>query len=238
MPGIALIPVDCTGRHHIYAIPGANEQFSTDDLESGLLAGSSNLFETLVANHGILLTTLEAPLPVVRHLLALGKQHYLPVILDPGGFQARQSYEDILGPDIFLLKPNEAELEHLTGLEVKDISSAMRAARLLREKGIPNVLVTLGANGALLVTERQEIHIRIPLFAQNNGGTQDETGCGDQATAALCAALLAGEDLLEAAQAAVVAGTLQFYRKGIVPLTQEELSIKLSEVQDQNKAGS
>jgi bifunctional ADP-heptose synthase (sugar kinase/adenylyltransferase) len=54
--------------------------------------------------------------------------------------------------------------------------------------------------------------------------TQDETGCGDQVMAALCAFLSGGEDLQSAAAKAILAGTLQFYRTGIQPITLEDIA--------------
>lgn len=51
----------------------------------------------------------------------------------------------------------------------------------------------------------------------------DETGCGDQATAVVCAETLRGKTINEAARLAVHAGTLQFHRRGIHPVYAEEL---------------
>ena len=51
----------------------------------------------------------------------------------------------------------------------------------------------------------------------------DETGCGDQVTAVVASCLAEGRDLIEAAGLAVRAGTLQFYKAGIQPITRKEL---------------
>jgi len=55
--------------------------------------------------------------------------------------------------------PNETELSLLTGMEVKDIPSAEKAARALLDKGAQNVIVTMGSKGALLVNKDANTHV-------------------------------------------------------------------------------
>src|SRR5208282_892500 len=108
---------------------------------------------------------------------------------------------------LYLIKPNRAEARLLTGIEVNDASSALRAAQEFRRRGIENVLITLGADGAFLLTNSCKEHIKAPSLPTQ---IRDETGCGDHAAATLCARLLCKDDLSKAAYCAVVAGTLQF----------------------------
>ena len=63
----------------------------------------------------------------------------------------------------------------------------------------------------------------IPIPSVPLGKNRDETGCGDQTTAALAVSLQTNEDIYKAAQVAVLAGTLQFGKPGIDPVTREEL---------------
>jgi sugar/nucleoside kinase (ribokinase family) len=60
-----------------------------------------------------------------------------------------------------------------------------------------------------------------------DGEVCDETGCGDQTTATLCALLSQGPDMARAVRTAILAGTLQFHRRGIQPVTREELDAYL-----------
>jgi fructose-1-phosphate kinase PfkB-like protein len=149
-------------------------------------------------------------------------------MLDPGGMLKGTNYQELLKERIFLLKPNEHEAQMLSGIEVRSQSDALRAAKEFLNIGIENVLITLGAEGALLVNRAGHIHVPIPSLKE--GKTRDQTGCGDQAMAALCAGIVAGKSLEDAAHQAVVAGTLQFYKEGIVPVTSAELASGLSAV--------
>ncbi|MDH5706217.1 MAG: PfkB family carbohydrate kinase, partial [Candidatus Aminicenantes bacterium] len=106
-------------------------------------------------------------------------------------------------------------------LEVDDFDSARKASELLLSKGVQNVLITHGAKGAYLFNKDVSLHIRIPDV--EGTGVHDETGCGDQVTAIVASCLAEGRDLIESAELAVRAGTLQFFKAGIQPVSREEL---------------
>lgn len=93
----------------------------------------------------------------------------------------------------------------------------------IKEKDIKNVFITRGVNGAYLFTETEQTHIPIPKVEMSN--EKDETGCGDQTMATICALLQDGKSLKESSQLAVLAGTLQFHKSGIKPVTKKELSL-------------
>lgn len=102
-----------------------------------------------------------------------------------------------------------------------DFDSAKLAAQKLHEQGAENVLITVGVGGAYLFTKENQKHIPIPNVAESE--EKDETGCGDQTMAALCALIQDGKTLEEATELAILAGTLQFHRAGIKPVTKTEL---------------
>lgn len=126
----------------------------------------------------------------------------------------------------FLVKPNEHEAKILTGVEVMNFESAQRAAHKLMHMGVESVLITAGVNGAYLFTSETEKHIPIPHIV--GSGVKDETGCGDQTMATLCAYLQDGAPLARATETAILAGTLQFHKQGIQPITTAELAASLS----------
>lgn len=101
------------------------------------------------------------------------------------------------GVEVVLM--NERELFTLTGE-----SSISDAVSGLRQRGIDQVVVKVGEMGSIVVTpERSEL---IDAFEIDH--VTDSTGAGDVYTAAFVAALLEGEDLLEAAWLANIAGAL------------------------------
>jgi ribokinase len=216
LPGIALIPVDENGNNQIFVLPGISDDFSTEDIDA-----ATPLFEACSQNNGFLITTLECPLATVKHTIAKANEYGLKVIFDPGGIEDNAELTDILQAGIYLIKPNEHETKVLTGIQITNLATAQEAATKLHSFGIENVLITVGSQGAYLSTKETFIHIVVPAIAL--GTERDETGCGDQTIAALCATLQNGKPLQEAANLAILAGTLQFYRLGVQPVEKDEL---------------
>lgn len=217
LPGIALIPVDENGNNQIIVLPGISEDFSVDDIKS-----AEGLFKEVGGNGGVLVLTMECPLETAVYATQLANQSGLKVLFDPGGIESAEDAQRIIEAGVYLIKPNEHEANILTGVEVVDLETAMQAGSKLHEMGIENVLITAGVNGAYLITKEMQIHIPIPDVEPT--GEKDETGCGDQTMATLCAEIQADKTLAHATEKAVLAGTLQFHRHGIQPVSTEELT--------------
>lgn len=212
-PGIALIPVDEKGNNQIYVLPGVNDDFSSSDVDE-----AQELFEKTGAQK-ILLLALEIPMETAEYCLDKAASSGIRVILDPGGIS--EPVDKLMDERVFLLKPNEHEARILTGQEVGDFDSARKASELLLSQGVQNVFITHGTQGAYLFNKDVSLYIRIPDV--KDSGVHDETGCGDQVTAIVASCLAEERDLVESAELAVKAGTLQFYKAGIQPISREEL---------------
>lgn len=216
LPGIALIPVDLNGNNQIFVLPGISDDFSPSDIDN-----AAPLFEEVGSNNGVLVLTLECPFDTATYAVEQANKNGLKVMFDPGGIQVDDHVDELIKQGVYLIKPNEHEAKTLTGVEVTDFESAKDAAAKLRDKGIENVLITHGVNGAYLFYEDEQVHVPIPSVEDSS--EKDETGCGDQTMAALCAFLQDGKRLKEAVELAVLAGTLQFHKSGIKPITKQEL---------------
>lgn len=216
-PGIALIPVANDGSQQIYVIEGVNAQFSEEDLDK-----SDHLFRAAARNKGLLALTMEIPMDTAIFGIKKAKTHGLRVMMDPGGTRQGLDISPLITNDIFLFKPNEQEATLLTGIEITDHESAVKAARQLVAMGPEHVLLTRGERGALLASKDGEVHIECPKLQLSD--TRDATGCGDQTMATFCATLLRGKDIPSAANLAVLSGTLQFFREGIMPVKEHELA--------------
>jgi 1-phosphofructokinase len=81
------------------------------------------------------------------------------------------------GPDV--VKPNRSELAAVTGRSLHTMADVIEAARLVRDKGAGMVLVSLGADGAVLVDDVGVLHAEAPVAVPRSA-----VGAGD--------ALLAG----------------------------------------------
>lgn len=216
LPGVMIIPVDKNGDNKIYALPGSTRDFTTDDIDASVA-----LFDEVAAEGGMLVCTLEAPVATAIYAIKQAVARNMKVLVDPGGVEPGADITELLGSGVYVIKPNVQETRILTGIDVIDAATATAAANILMRHGAKNVLITVGADGAYLFTADGTVHIPAPEAKMGDG--QDETGCGDQAMAVLCAALQSGKGMEDAARDAVYAGTMQFYRHGIQPLTKSEL---------------
>jgi ribokinase len=196
--GTATIIVDSSGQNSIVLSPGANGKVTQADVEAIPFQDAD-----------ILLLQLEIPLETVIYAASLARRNGLRVILNPA---PACLLPDSLLADVDFLVPNEGELQLLSGSPVNDISSAESAARTLRAKGIGTVVVTLGSNGALLVTGDKTMHI--PAFKVE---VVDTTAAGDAFIGGLAAALLKGKPLEDAVRYGNASGALAATRFGAQP---------------------
>ena len=143
--GTAIIVVDSNGQNSIVLSPGANGKVSPADVEN-----ASYL------HHDLLLLQLEIPTPAVLSAAQRAKQNNVRIILNPA--PAKPLPDELIALADFLI-PNETELSLLTGVDVNDIHAAQEAARVLVQRGAKNVIVTLGSQGALVVSDKQVTHV-------------------------------------------------------------------------------
>jgi len=194
--GVALITLDEAGQNTIVVASGANMRVSPEDIQQAAAA-----FE----GADLLLMQLECPLEAVEAAAELAQRRGIPVVLNPA--PARPLPASLLAKIDYLL-PNQTELQALAECEA-NISSA--AARLLNN-GVRNLVVTLGEEGALLVTDNTEQKFdayRVPVV--------DTVAAGDAFTAAFCVALMEGKSLPEAVQWGNAAGAIAVTRPGAQP---------------------
>ena len=196
--GTAIIVVDANGQNSIVLSPGANGQVRPADVDPASLPRPK-----------LVLLQLEIPLESVIHAAAVGRGLGARVLLNPA--PARPLPDELIAQTDFLI-PNETELSLLTGQPVTDIASAESAARTLLAKGAQTVIVTLGANGALVVASEQATHV--PPFRVD---VVDTTAAGDAFIGGFAAALLRGLSLEEAVRHGNACGALAATKFGAQP---------------------
>ncbi|WP_111891879.1 ribokinase [Acinetobacter sp. MB5] len=156
-----------------------------------------------------LLLQLETPLDSLIEAAKIAKSAGKMVVLNPAPAQTLPT--DFL-QQIDLITPNETEASQLTGIQIKDTASAEQAAQILHDKGIPNIIITLGEHGIWLSQNGQGQHI--PAFKVH---ATDTTGAGDTFMGALMTALFENQTLLKASYFASAAAALAVTQAGAQP---------------------
>ena len=197
--GVALIFVNDDGENCIAVAPGANARLTPE-----ILIRQQHAFDAA----GLLLVQLEAPMETVAAAVSMAASCDIAVILNPA--PAKQLSDEILR-DLYCLTPNESEAEALTGIAVVDETSAVTAADALLDRGVQNVVVTLGANGALLRNADGTHHQAAELV-----DVVDTTGAGDTFNGVLAAMIVKGLSLPEAMATAVSAASISVQSAGAV----------------------
>ncbi len=125
-----------------------------------------------------------------------------------------------------LIKPNEPELQALTGLPTDTDARFAKALRVAHRKlGCEALLVTRGRNGMAL-SARGEVEV---VAAHGAKDAVDVTGAGDTVGAALALSLAAGASYSQAARLANVAGSLQVQKPGTATVSAAELAREVEE---------
>jgi D-beta-D-heptose 7-phosphate kinase/D-beta-D-heptose 1-phosphate adenosyltransferase len=149
---------------------------------------------------------------VIELALTLARRRGLPVIVDPK-FRNFFAYR---GATVF--KPNRRELEQAMGAAL-DLDHPAALPMSLATLGVDNLLLTLGAEGMVLVTKDGEIS-RIPTMARE---VYDVSGAGDTVTAWVGTALAAGASVREAARLANYAAGIEVGKSGVATVAPEEI---------------
>jgi 1-phosphofructokinase family hexose kinase len=112
----------------------------------------------------------------------------------------------------FLIKPNAEEAEKALGFSIDSIAAAANAAKALREKGIENVLLSLGGEGAVLATAKGVYYASAPAVS-----VLSTIGAGDSTIAGFLSALAEGLGSKEMLARAVAFGSAACEREGTAP---------------------
>ena len=137
--GIAVINVDKSGSNNIVVIPGSNWKVDKEYL---------NRHKKVFEKSDIVVFQLEIPLETVKEGLKIAKELGKTTILNPA---PSRDLDDETIKNIDILIPNEHELERMAKISIVDESSMLEAATILLNKGIKEIIVTLGSKGALYI---------------------------------------------------------------------------------------
>jgi ribokinase len=198
--GVALILVDEAGENLISVASGANHALTSDEIEK---------LADCIRSADVLMLQLEIPIDSVCIAARIAAEAGVPIILDPA--PAAPLSGELL-KHVTYLTPNESEAERLTGIPVRDETSARQAAAQLRAAGVKYVIVTMGASGALVAGPDDTV-----LIPSERIEAVDTTAAGDAFNGGLAWALANGAPLKDAVRRACMVGALSATKLGAQP---------------------
>ncbi|MDY3282211.1 ribokinase [Dysosmobacter sp.] len=208
--GVAQILLEVTdhgAQNRITVCPGANFTLTAEDLA---------WLKEEIGNYDLLMMQFELPMEVVETVAEWAYDAGVPVMVNPA---PAAPISDRLLRCVTFLSPNEHEAAAIAGhpIRVDETGASMEdieaVAAVFREKGVRNLMITLGENGSVVAgpegISRTDC-VRMPHVA-------DPTAAGDSFVAAFCTGLCAGLPQREALAFASHAAAITVSRMGAQP---------------------
>ena len=195
--GVAMITVDKNAENSIVVAPGANFRVLREDIDKCIDS---------IKQSDIVVVQLETPLDTIKYALQESKQLDKYTILNPA--PAVKLEEDII-KNVDLLTPNETELEILSGVKIENEEDIIKAAQVMIQKGVKQLIVTLGSKGSLYIDKDN-----VKFKESYKVDAIDTTATGDSYTGALSVALSQDKDIQEAMDFASKVGALCVMKEG------------------------
>ncbi|MGF1426460.1 ribokinase [Kitasatospora sp. LaBMicrA B282] len=199
-PGHAVVLVDRQAENCVVVSPGAN---------AGLTPAAVAAAADLVAGAAVVVAQLEVPVAAVLAAARLARGTF---VLNPAPAPVGDAADGLpaeLWSLVDVLVPNRTELARLCGVPDEELRDPARVAQLAAGLPCPRVVVTLGADGAVVSEEG-----RTELIAAPEVAAVDTTGAGDTFCGALAVALADGLPTVAAARFAVRAAAASVTRTG------------------------
>lgn len=196
--GLALIAIDKNGENAIMVIPGAHGHYTKIDIDHAEEAFNGAFMAGFV---------LEPNFDMVEYGIKKAHAMGVQVFLDPT--PAVEHLPDDIYRCLTYLKPNEHEASLLSGINVTDYDSAVKAGQWFLGKGVKNVIITMGGGGSVLINAKT-----IKQFPAPDVKVVDTTTAGDIYAGTFLYALSVDMLLEDAILFATCAGSLAVTKPG------------------------
>ena len=196
--GRAIITVDKNGNNNIIVIPGSNLEISVKDI---------NLKEEVILKNDIIVLQNEIPLEVVNYVLEKSKELNKTTIYNPA--PAKEIDDSVIKKIDYLLL-NETEMEEIFKISVSDKNYKDKILELKKEKGLKNIILTLGENGSVSFNENN----KVKEYKAYKVKALDTTAAGDSFLGGFISKLCEKVDLDEMIKYATAVSAITVTRKG------------------------
>lgn len=196
--GVAPIFVDPDSRNRILIIKGANQHLLPDDVDRAA---------EKLKKCSLIVLQLEIPLETIYKAIEFGNENGIPVILNPAPATKDLDFSYVCKCDFFI--PNETELEILTGMPVETEVQIKAAALTLIEKGVKDVIVTMGSRGVMWINKEDA-----QMVDSYKVDAIDTTGAGDAFIGCFAHYFVKDKDILQAIKMATVFAALSVTKRG------------------------
>ena len=193
-------------KNRIIVVPGANMKLTVDDVA---------FLKDSISQYDLVILQLEIPLEVNIRVIEYAYEKGVPVMLNSAPYQPLDG--DLLSK-LTYISPNEHEAYGLTGIKTTkedgsiDIEKVELAARALLNKGVKNVIITLGSNGVAFMNK--DAFIVKPCV--DIVKVVDPTAAGDSFTGAFSTAVCMGMTPEEALDFANYTATVTVSKMGAI----------------------
>jgi len=211
--GHALIMIDEKGMNYLSVAPGANYSLTPEKIDEAL---------PVINEAAILVMQYEIPEETIKYVIDLAEEKNIPVLWNVAPARA---FDFSYIPKVNVLVLNEVEAGFLAEMPVENQADAEKAAEILIAKGVEKVIITLGSQGAFVVTKDEKVNVQAYKV-----DAIDSTAAGDTFCGSLAVALVEGKSLKESLQFANAAAAISVTRLGAQPSapTRDEIEEFLS----------
>ena len=206
--GHALIMIGKAGDNIISVAPGANYRLTPARINEAL---------PVIEEAGIIVMQYEIPGETIKHVIDLANARNISVLLN---FAPARQFDLSYISKINILVLNEVEAGFLAEMPVENETDAEKAAEKLVAQGVEKVIITLGRQGAFVLTKDEKVSV--PAFKVD---AVDTTAAGDTFCGAYAVANAERMIPVDALRFASAAAALSVTRMGAQPSAPSRLEI-------------
>lgn len=198
--GTALIMIGDKGDNYLSVAPGANYRLTPEYIET---------VDALISKADYLLLQYEILPETIEYSIKKAKKHGVKLIWN---FAPAQDIDRKLLKMVDILVVNEVEAEFLARKKASGAEGMKEIGKILLEMGVDTIIITLGAEGSLLLRSGEQSHI--PSFSVK---AVDTTAAGDTYCGCLATALTEGKSLKDSVKFASAGAALSVTKMGAQP---------------------